>query len=870
MGNESNNVTNGGSNDPLLVDLTVYAEKLSSMRSSVDNLVFDATPLDSIDGVNGTEATNILFENWLKLVGKGGTTDQYRAFYLDFVDKYLVNAGISLEELDDEAFKSLNMKDAAACNILPAVKALAFRYLIKGAVDVSKDSVAKTTSFIKKYIYTVRREEFMGRYHVDEGTMTRVEQMVSDYEGGDKGCIDAFSNYQNLSDKDWSNLAKNGDLSEFTDLSVLNLWSGYMLEHAGGNANGVKVYEEIDEDIVGKMYSFNSSVCTVDKNLVSNMKEAYSSLGADDSLAYNILTKIEGDSRYYIVYDEMNQPTPTDPVVDIDYDESGFVSVLIHDSYYSGSSKPYNSTRFLAAGTDYATEYFENLRSTADNAHNHGFSDSELIGMIQTVENPNDLRIMENIVRSDKDFKVDDKYAFYTNYWEENRNLTDGDLFYSHGISDSFSVILGQMGTTMLVRDDYENYGSYVSALSEVSLETNHDVMKDVASGAGVYVYTCAERVCEDEIGGDNDAQLKKELDSANYNFGILSQVSSKLEEKYILGFKTADYSDVKVGDISINPESGEMHFALTRDVKSGPFNMFGKEDDPIQISVGIKNGNIADEDRNNYLQGKLRDELDRKCRNIPLDSIIDLTGTFNPLLKDFYNVAKDVSSEKYMTMKAADLVKDGIKKVDKDPSTTYGVTGVHTVLGAIFKYHDAYVEFKKGYAATEDDQKINLFYSFNNGSGTVGIYDYDRIREVQRWNETGLAGLVGDDSKSNDAIYDSIKNDYDNHRIALSIIGRALCDKDIECLGEDVAKGKNPQDVLNEGYLKIQEDSNGKYTDTQIDNALRVLICGESKCNEDDAYKSVGDVPFDLLNACVRAISDPQLDGVNVYDYWR
>ena len=108
----NNNSTNiGGVGSPaLLVDLNVYNEILSHMRDTVDSLVFDSSPLDSVDEVNGTETTNILFDNWNLLVGAGGTTDQYRNFYLNIVDKYLTETGTSLEELDEEAAGTLNTK----------------------------------------------------------------------------------------------------------------------------------------------------------------------------------------------------------------------------------------------------------------------------------------------------------------------------------------------------------------------------------------------------------------------------------------------------------------------------------------------------------------------------------------------------------------------------------------------------------------------------------------------------------------------------------------------------------------------------------------------------------------------------------------
>lgn len=46
----------------------------------------------------------------------------------------------------------------------------------------------------------------------------------------------------------------------------------------------------------------------------------------------------------------------------------------------------------------------------------------------------------------------------------------------------------------------------------------------------------------------------------------------------------------------------------------------------------------------------------------------------------------------------------------------------------------------------------------------------------------------------------------------------------------------------------------------------MKVIIY---RCNENGSYQDVTDIPYDLLNACIDAISDENGADVNLYRYW-
>ena len=66
--------------------------------------------------------------------------------------------------------------------------------------------------------------------------------------------------------------------------------------------------------------------------------------------------------------------------------------------------------------------------------------------------------------------------------------------------------------------------------------------------------------------------------------------------------------------------------------------------------------------------------------------------------------------------------------------------------------------------------------------------------------------------------------------------------------------------------------ESNGGYTMDQINDAMEVIIYGGNNPDHplsDNQYGSVYDIPYDLVNACVKAIDDSNYEGLSLTNSW-
>ena len=167
--------------------------------------------------------------------------------------------------------------------------------------------------------------------------------------------------------------------------------------------------------------------------------------------------------------------------------------------------------------------------------------------------------------------------------------------------------------------------------------------------------------------------------------------------------------------------------------------------------------------------------------------------------------------------------------------------------------------------AKIEDLQKLLLCYSYNSGSNTIGLYDYNMIRLMQRWNKEGIQALDG--YSGNDKVYQSIVIDGGNSLTyeATEYLAKALLDIDSD---EDIEIDTTYTDSTGEAvegidsiYLYL-EDNTG-YSQTEIVDAMIYMISGEN-CGQ-TTYNSMSDIPFELRYACAYTIA--QITEQDIYD---
>ncbi len=779
----------------------VYTKLQKNITNTSIQLVLNTDALDHGDAVCGTECMVQLFQNW-RNVAKAG--DTFRNFSCGALTRALINQKNSIIQTDIDSARSVKL---------------------------------------------------------DEETKTKVDAWVAGFNSNDPTIINKLKSFQNLTDEQWANLSDE-QYKDFAALTALFIYSGNMLEQSGTDKKTYDKYANINEQITSNLYKVDPAGdnklyanASLDYALVSNMKASMESLGASDSLAYNVLSKLENDGNTYRV----NNPDSHNRNVDVSYyrDESGFTVVNVKDSYFLGTDYAEHSKQFFASGKENAASYLRDKRAGAANYDNHGLTDDELIGMFQTVENPNDLKIMTNIALSDSDFNIKGKdNAFDIDYFEDYSDPSD----FARGISDNFSVSLAQMGATLLNNPDTTDYKKYLKATLESSINGNaHNILLDIASGAGVYADTCSLAVMNDQKGGDNDEALRHALNAANSNYGVFSGL-------YTNYGNDASYHNIEIGQLSYDPNTGDINLNTIRDKEERAFlSVKTTEKEQVEIRSSIKDGHDATGEKAKAMEKKLQEELDRKKKNIAVDCLIDLTGLVNPLLKDGIYMARELSDADKALKNSTNLVKDALKE-RYGKSHKYVCTGASigaTAVGGLVKYQEALDKFEKDKNEWIDVEKLQSFYSYNTGSGAVGIYNYDAIRLLQEWDKNGISEIIKDSGMTNDQVFNSIHTGNDYSNAVVKKIGEDLCPtENFGYLGPG-ANSSNGQNV-DSAYQTIAEKTG--YTDKDIDCALKLLIYGSS---ESGSYSEIRDIPFDLMNSCLDAISEKDGANVDVYNYW-
>ncbi|RKM57750.1 hypothetical protein D6856_13930 [Butyrivibrio sp. XB500-5] len=835
----------------LYLDNATYKARQNQLHQTASQLNFSKAPFEMENEVCGTEGMFLLADYWH---GVSDSSDNLQSFLTTDVNKINSDVQNSINQTDAKIAGSFSTVGAnSQANILEAVKYYVAHEKAKSIVSVS---VLANVQAAKTAAYNALRAQFMSVYNIDEETMAQVEELIEKYEAGDPAVVTMLQKYHNKSESDWKNLSEE-EYKEFAALTVLYAFSGYMVEKGANGGEGFETYNKICAQMTSQLYAVNTdndedklfNDASLDYQLVYYMKAAMASMGASDCLSYNIMTKVEGDTNTYRV----NNPDYYDKNVDVYfyYDENGFVSVNIQDSYFMNGSSPEHVNHFLATGKEHAADYIESLREGCSDYSNHGMTDDQLAGMFQAVSNPNDFKIMSNIVTSDSDFLNNGNNAFDIEYWEDYTN----DFTYSKGISDTFSVALGQMPATMLNNLDTTNYNSFIGAVAEASMDSfgNHNILRDIASGAGVYADMCALNVMEDEQGDSNDYEIKTTLNSANATYGILSDLYGVLCDDTGTFQGAASYSNLDIKGLRYTPETGALEMDIEVDKDAGYFFWRDTTREQVTLKSNLLSGGDGQNALQENIQQDLKEELARKKANLAVDTLIDLTGCINPALKSGLAVVKDVSTQSDSTLHSVSLLKDGLNQAGiKSDGLNRTFSGASTLLGALSKYNSMEKEYEDSMNKSRNAQKLNSFYNYNTGSETVGLYDYDTIRMVQNWNDNGIVEVIGGNEGTNSRVYGSVVDSDNNIELdALRIIATDVYDKKHNF---DKASADTIYEELEDiGYQK--ED---------IENAVNVIVYGH--CEEGN-YNDITDIPFDLQNACLDAIVQNNTD-INWEDF--
>nr|MCR4830452.1 hypothetical protein [Pseudobutyrivibrio sp.] len=93
----------------LYLDVDGYENIRKKMLASVEDLVLDTSQAFAmVDEVNGTESVQLLIDHWHKVAE---TTENFRRFYIDYVDPALVRVKDSIINEDEEISAQLNTEE---------------------------------------------------------------------------------------------------------------------------------------------------------------------------------------------------------------------------------------------------------------------------------------------------------------------------------------------------------------------------------------------------------------------------------------------------------------------------------------------------------------------------------------------------------------------------------------------------------------------------------------------------------------------------------------------------------------------------------------------------------------------------------------
>ena len=713
------------------------------------------------------------------------------------------------------------------------------------------------------------REEFMARYNIDEETMELVESWLASYNPeADNEFEKVILDMQGMSETEWANM--DDDMKQkYAATIALYAYAGYAVEHGDASTEGIETYQNICGDITESLYKvewgneengFNNANVTLNTELVSLFSDSLKALGAEDSLSENILTKLKNDTNEYYEFLEYNDVSGFN--VNINYTEEGLVEVTVGDTNLEHGDEVHS---FLAFGKDKATSLYSDIRNDADNPDKHGLTEEELIGMIMSVENKNDMQIMENILSSDMHFEINGQSAFCIDYDKNN-----GEGFYDKDISDNFSIALASMGTLMLYHGATTSYEEYMDAALIASYGdiNSHNIVLDICTGAGLYADVCAVAVFNDEEGGDNDTELERMLNAANANYGAWGQlyINTKYEtQTNPNGPKEEDYVDFHCMNLKYDYNTGEIAFDVYCDYKypviagmSGGVTQYEQVEDRkfmFRASSEMYIGELSSDQKLESEQQKLKEELERKREGLVFDTVVGLVGDANPIVGDVLSSMKDLADgEKYDA--TGDTTCDIIGKVFEDNvPLCHGASSLNTVIGAFFGNDKIGKQYDEKYEKTLNLQKLLMGYSYNKGARAVGIYNYDMIRIYQNWNEKGISSIF--EGINNEDVYELIIQDGRINVNSVTIIAETLLDKDENYFIHDDGTAYNYTEVMNE--LK-----SAGYLEEEINAAMEYFILGENA--DQSIYDSFMDIPFDFRHACADAISLNSELGMDVY----
>ena len=241
--------------------------------------------------------------------------------------------------------------------------------------------------------YQHLRQEFMEQYNVSEEVMNQVDEWIEAYDPtGANGYEDYLDALQHMTIDE---IAKSiiddttgTEANKLAALTTLYVFAGYALENKNVSDEEKVKYKDICENITGMLYHpdgkeiWKDGNATANKPLIKLLKSQAQAMGAETSLSYNIMNKIQDDDTTYY-YLEYNQKVVY-PRVSIEEDLDGFFKIHVEDGYDTSIPEyvdkiPQNQRNFLAIGRANAISFLNSSKTSVSEWH--GATTDEMLAL---------------------------------------------------------------------------------------------------------------------------------------------------------------------------------------------------------------------------------------------------------------------------------------------------------------------------------------------------------------------------------------------------------------------------------------------------------------------------------------------------------
>lgn len=599
----------------------------------------------------------------------------------------------------------------------------------------------------------------------------------------------------------------------------------------------------------------------------------------EDSDAYKMLAEFrenplftEADYKYY--------STP-DVHCDFSLDKAGInCSIAITTPVLFGSSTE-TVDGFYFTSQERSEAYINTMIDQDPHYGDHlmddlGYSRSECAAMLTSADSTQDMAVLDALVNADDDYK---------NFFAVSCD----------GVTDNCQQTVSAYVVDILARSRNEQ-----AAVNELNIFTNsllnatdgetyfdntEKYLELIAVGLGVQNSVDIENFASDV----SNESYEKRLEASNTLFSLYSSLYCVYDE-YADSDANAKFSDEN-GDLTIDfrflPYSDGSYISNQKMSYSMDVvieNRFWDWNEDRQAyagvfsyerEVGVYSTADANMEREAYALSQLSAKIEKEKAETSINAVISAVSIFQPEVgaamkfgmglltaEDLPNGAYNGAKNAYSLGKAI-YTADG-KKVSNGISNTY--SGVTTVADYLIKMHSISEKELKEYQKAHENMSTNLFYSYRRGTDGAVVCDPNIMKEMYNWDQNGC-----------EYIYEGSQEgkDYDNAGVYQAVHSATNPDQYsgavIDSLYNTLA-ADTPDAGWNYDMKVTQLENNSDYTMDQINDAMEVMIYGGNNPDHplvNNQYGSVYDIPYDLVNACVKAIDDSNYEGLSLTNSW-